>query len=94
MKDVFLSIEGWFLFFLILLYVLAATFFDYVLHWAHLHQFLLGEEHQLAFALMPILLIAVFLRMDINARSFGDRILTLLVLCIVGFTPFFRFIFD
>lgn len=72
-------------------YVMAFVFFPGVVALGQQRGLFLENEYRLVFALMPLALIATFLRMDINAKSLGDRILTIVVLIVVSAIPVFHF---
>lgn len=76
--------EGIFLAILIASYLLAFIFYDVVESFISRHGGSLASDYRVAFLLMPLLLIILFLRMDMTARSIFDRLLTVFVLGLFG----------
>lgn len=82
--------DGWLFLLLVMCYVLAFIFFHQVVDFAKQYQVLVAGEYRGAFLLMPLLLLAVYLQMDITAKSSSDRVLTVVALTVVAAAPIFH----
>lgn len=71
-------------------YALAFLFFGYLVEVAMRYDAIIGGEYRIVFLLMPLLLLAGYLRMDISANSLGDRLMTIFVLLLLSSVPIYR----
>ncbi len=75
------------------LYLIAFLFFATLSDILTQYGISINREYRAGFLLMPFLLLVVLLRMDLTARSAGDRWLTVLAIVVAGSVPIYRLIF-
>jgi hypothetical protein len=79
--------EGWLLCLISTGYLIACIFFDIVVAQLRGYGIELTGEVRIAFALMPLVLLATHLKFDLTAKTTGDRVLTGVVLVCFSAIP-------